>query len=356
MKRKHQGTTGSSLTVAPNDELAEELAKICEKAKYNNSCPIQDAIRSDKREAAFQMIRQGFDPFKEYDRPGVYYYRTSFHAAIARDDIEMLLAMAAKPGTRWRKCFSISQGQVIDVPVEGRAVIATRGVLRQEKDFRGFTFSLQGAEAMAMCGYWRNVADHDWHSGLSGDIRILKFYLAAGKLTAGDRGKNCILGAACRSKFDWVRLLLQAGIKPCSYDIFLSAINIFARCDKKKHSDELAKLLVTYGIDILKDISEAEHVARRVDEVGMRKALTLPEHPIIPDPEACIRDCRLELEAPLRREVCNISGSLVVAMMRSTGSVPPAFLMSQLILDYCPFGFDLWKVESSATLNVSAAP
>ena len=68
------------------------------------------------------------------------------------------------------------------------------------------------------------------------------------------------------------------------------------------------------------------------EENGMSDLLVRPAEPTIPDVKAFVQHIRHEFSKPLR---VKLSGLIVVALMRSTGQVPPVGVVSSTIISFC---------------------
>ena len=163
--------------------------------------PMRAAIQNGDKDLALQMIEEGLDPFqgphenvggnqigarfftalRRLGFPMQLYWRSPFHdASSRRDDINLLLAMAAEPGSPWTQKFLMSQGKVVSVPERGRPSIAAAEVFFLEAD----TASMESLELMVMYGY--KLKPKDFKSSLvplaicdPNKTNLLEFILAS---------------------------------------------------------------------------------------------------------------------------------------------------------------------------------
>jgi len=338
---------------------------------------LAEAIKTNcDRNVVFPLIDVGADPFQLYGnvyRDNDYVYiRTPFEDAHRRGDVEMMLKMAAKPGCSWTKRFLVSQGRVVDVPEEGRPNIIT------EASFFSFCRpcdpTMAGLEIMSMFGYKLDMQDCDkiafeGSSGSEDDEQLFKFCIAIAG--AGNEELEQSMSRKLESEEcgEYAEMLLKAGADPNGYRIIppevydgdafypplYEAIN--------NGSYEIAELLLSYGADVSKSgllfhwiddeglIIEEEIIEEPIRAIAKEENKThllVAPKIVVADPPAYINQLRREFEAPLKRLVPEHSSILVAAMMRSTGRAPPVGLFSNLILEYCPFGFNLWPISTKS--------
>ena len=86
-------------------------------------------------------------------------------------------------------------------------------------------------------------------------------------------------------------------------------------------------------------------IRHMVKEMGLIDLFTSPIEGIKPNPDAYILGLRREFINPLKPHIAGHVAAVLVAMMRSTGLTPSVGLVSKLILDYAPLGFDLWQIK-----------
>jgi len=344
---------------------------------------LAEAIKTNcDRNVVFPLIDVGADPFQLYGnvyRDNDYVYiRTPFEDAHRCGDVEMMLKMAAKPGCSWTKRFLVSQGRVVDVPEEGRPNIIT------EASFFSFCRpcdpTMAGLEIMSMFGYKLDMQDYrkifcDGGSFSEDDEQLFKFCIAiagAGNEELEQCMSRKLESAECghMQEPEYIEMLLKAGADPNGYRIIPSAMamdpehELFPPLyDAIKYNDEIAELLLSYGADVSKSgllfhwiddeglIIEEEIIEEPIRAIAKEENKThllVAPKIVVADPPAYINQLRREFEAPLRRLVPEHSSILVAAMMRSTGRAPPVGLFSNLILEYCPFGFNLWPISTKS--------
>lgn len=290
-----------------------------------------------------------------------------FDAALRRGDLELMLKMAAKPGTQWTQRFLLSRNQIVAVPCEGRESIplVTSPLFGGRSDLA----SIEGLEIMMMYGYELKDGDFDLlfpHAIYrQRHMKLLKLALAVSALGSGEwklqQAIDAYLGALLPWDMRWnqtstldtlelVRILLKSGVNP---NFLVDGESTMLSLSLHYRDKQMATLLVSFGADSsllwrsgAAGDEEEVSIRDKAEELGMSDLLIPPERLEMADPAACIADLRKELEAPIRELVPDYSSILVVAVMRNTGCAPPLGLMSKLVLEYSPLGFDFWKMET----------
>jgi hypothetical protein len=346
-------------------------------------CPIRQAIRNNDRDLALQLIEQGHDPFKS---PGDLMICideiTAFHEASARGDVGLLLAMAAEPGSPWTKRFLVCSSEIVEAPTQGRRCIPSLSGECGESFFQdALTVSMEGLEVACMYGYTlktRDFAGSILLQAMGGDprkVQMFKFGLAVGRgeheklcleqclgnAIGGDN--SCFFNGSHPTSYELARILLKAGANPNGYCFqggtpydFVPAI-----FQSLKNRDvEMTKLLLAYGADLSQNAQfsnwereegldfPTESIQSKATEVGMEDLLIPHEDNLMTaDPGAYVKELRQDLTTPIRLCVADQSAILTVAMMRFTGFTAPLGMFSQMILEYCPLGFELWAIDAS---------
>jgi hypothetical protein len=351
-------------------------------------CPIRCAILDNDRALAMHLIAEGHDPFKPSssimdNRDDT----TAFHEASALGDLGLLLAMAGEPGVPLVERFLVCCSKIVAVPTKGRDCIRSLDSSRCSGNlFRvPRTVSMEGIEVAVMYGYILKPRDLEYSmipEATAGDprkIQMLKFGFAigCGEALRLEQRLERWLDAAVDGEYTsfangWhrispepVRMLLKIGANANGYSCFpggMAPYNFASPLFQalQNRDADMAQLLVAYGADLSPQDAQfsswtEDHAGRiietvsiqLVEEVGMTELLTIPAEDIITaDPDAYFKEIRHELTAPLRHCVAEYSAILTVAMMRMTGSPAPPGMFSEIILDYCPLGFDLWPTIS----------
>ncbi|CAB9524020.1 expressed unknown protein [Seminavis robusta] len=345
-------------------------------ARTSPPCPVREALRSGDRDNVLKLIKEGTDPFA-YPTSffGLGEESTVFHEASSRGDVEMMLAMAAEPETEWKGRFLLSVQQVVDSPSKGRSCIPTATGSSGNFFMFGQGLSFEGLEILMTYGYCLKRRDFEGICGLWARdppkyLRMLKLCLATTKreklnlnsclgLAIGG-AHGCFINGRQPSSLELAEILLKAGADPdgycfqgnTPYDFTPALFQALVNGDS-----DMATLLISYGADVSKDAQmsewtdddelDVEHVSiqAKAEEVGMADILCNTEAPRTADPEAFFKELRHEMSGPLKLAVAEHSAILVATMMRCTGCSAPVGFFSKLIVEYCPLGFDLWKVE-----------
>jgi hypothetical protein len=331
------------------------------------------------RTVVFELLQAGADPFSTVGHSIFMEESTAFHEASGRHDLELLLHMAAEPGTIWTKRFLLCCNKVVEVPAQGRAYISS---MNESFFCAGYDATMEGLEVMMMYGYKLKEREFIgfFYKVLNRPelLRFVKFCLAAGFLKENDkagiiplleRGLGLALGGSQHdcifnprmkvpSSIELAKILLSAGANPngsCNrrqtpnevWPVLFQAIY--------NGDEEMTRLLIEYGADVTasarvspwgngQDMEEVS-IVRVATHANMRlELLDLPTTLADVNAKEYVKALRRELARPIKMVVANHSAIVIVAMMRSTGQVPPLGLVSQSILEYCPLGFDFWKL------------
>eukprot|EP00978_Attheya_sp_CCMP212_P024224 scaffold75836_cov51-Attheya_sp.AAC.1 len=345
----------------------------------SQSDDLKRAVKNNDRTGAFELLQAGADPFRTFVGIGGLDQSTAFYEASRRHDLELLLHMAAEPGTTWTKRFLLCRDKEVEVPTQGRACISS---MSGKKSFFSVHHraTMEGLEVMMMYGYKLkegdlmgvcfNVAKHPEC------LRLVKFCLAAGLFDKDDnvgsieleRGLGFAIGgndSCCKgfhaSSIALARILLSAGANP-NGDCFKSLEFWHALFQSIKNRDEeMTRLLLEYGADATASADDSRwtillnnngqvvdieqiSIVSLATEANMLELLDPPTTLADVNKKEFVKALRRELARPLKMLVANQSAIVIVAMMRSTGQVPPLGLITQSILEFCPFGFDFWKL------------
>ncbi|KAL3917340.1 MAG: hypothetical protein SGILL_004757 [Bacillariaceae sp.] len=313
-----------------------------------------EAVKSGHKDVVPHLLREKGNLFCE----------SAFLEASEQREIELSLAMAAKFGSEWAPRFFVSINRVINAPIQGRACI------QSTKD----SPSLEGFEVLVTYGYkldkydLRNVCRKTL---IPQDLRMTKFLLAGGTQLNGEYGKGvdpsyCLPEAVLRDvgsplRIELVRMLLLAGADPNKeffdplYQIMPPSQHPALYYALKNRDREMVTLLRQHGAESSTVAHVQEYRGGRLvptsmetiaTEEKMSDVLTQPVDVVKVDPKAYIAGIRREFIQPLKPLIADYAAAMVVAMMRSTGCSPRVGLVSKLILEYVPLGFDLWKIET----------
>jgi len=318
-----------------------------------SGCPVREAILNGDRNLALQRIEEGANPFAFFGGPAV----SAIQEASANGDIELLLAMAAEPGTTWTKRFLLCRKQIMDVPLNGRECIPNRSFFYEAR-----YASKEGVEVMLMYGY--KLRSSDFLQSICPQVladpvknlELLELGLAASTFAIADLNLEAVLRYAFRGDnifpglLQLARTLLRAGVNPNGISSYLDPPVLFRAIDNG--DEDMTRLLVAFGADttrIVELVSETgEHelvsIYELAEEVGMADLLVPPGNLERADP-GYMAELRKKFEAPIKQIVPDYSALLVVAVMRATGCAPPIGLMSKLVLEYS-FDFGLWRIET----------
>ena len=340
------------------------------------------SIRFREAMRALDLITERLDPFERPSGVFDWQYATAFRETSATEDIGLLFEMCAKPGTQWSDRFVVSTNSIMHAPCEGRDSIPSASTYSGNFFPSTEYTSLEGPEVTMMYGYSLKSRDFEYNIlplafRDPNNLSMLKLGIAASQvelkldqclgMAIGGSHSSFMNHGTHHSSVELARILLKAGASPNGYCFqgetpydFVPAV--FQAI--KDRDEEMTRLLVCYGADVSKSAQfsswtdegelDIEHVSIQTiaEQANTTELLLPPATALVADPESYAQELRKEFEAPLRRLIAEHSliaehtSILVVAMMRSTGRVPRAGLISTLILDYCPLEFNLWKIES----------
>eukprot|EP00978_Attheya_sp_CCMP212_P034284 scaffold142750_cov59-Attheya_sp.AAC.4 len=344
------------------------------------------AVMNNDRTGAFELLQDGADPFCSPFRTIGYYINgeesTAFHKASRRHDLELLLHMAAEPGTIWTKRFLLCCDKVVDVPTQGRACISS---MSRSFFCDGYDATMEGLEVMMMYGYKlkeRELMGVFYNVATNAEcLRLVKFCLAVGLFDEDDNADSfklerglglaiggiqwCFFRGFHAPSIELARILLSAGANPngCCFQVKIPTTDVWPALFQAimNRDEEMTRLLVEYGADVTASAYERRRVSGHntnrlvncIEEMSIVPLATAANMLELLDPPTTLADVnkkkyvkalRRELAGPLKMLVANQSTIVIVAMMRSTGQVPPLGLITQSILEYCPLGFDFWKL------------
>lgn len=348
---------------------------------------LADAVRNGDRDRVLQLLQEGANPFdvgassfggqNEFFSM-VTYSSNGFDVAgrKRKPDIGLLLHMFAKPGTLWENRFLVSRHESVLAPLHGRSLQTPPSMLflmqgRNEpggllRNPNGVT--MEALELLLVYGYTLSFEDFETILGNEDTWKeLLALVLAAelpivseailNKLMSKAIGSSHFIPSRCAndplsckkvtttlpfSNLDLATAMLKSGADPNALYVETHSApeNSPPYLIKALQNEDepMINLLIKYGARI-----DSDGVMEMASQVGL-KHLLVANQQVVAAPGNYGKQLRKQFMWCFYREVKQRSALLTVACIRQTGLVPQKHLMSNLILEYCPLGFNLWKV------------